>query len=129
MAVSRRNGKIARSEWPVIAARAKLEPLTVIARDYGCTAPNIRYIAREHAKKNAVVFVESPTEEILIRAARRVASEMAFFIVAVDGVRSGALEPLERLRDATDGVMRCAARVLTEFDRPQNGPAASPYIR
>jgi transposase-like protein len=45
MTTVRQKGKIPATEWPAIAARKEAgEPIAHIARDYGCTAPAIRYI-------------------------------------------------------------------------------------
>src|SRR5689334_5279444 len=47
MASVRQKGKIPAAEWPAIAARQHAgEPLAHIAKDYGCTAPAIRYIVK-----------------------------------------------------------------------------------
>lgn len=47
MASAREKGKIARSEWPKIIERYnKGESIAQIGRDYGCTAPAIRYIIK-----------------------------------------------------------------------------------
>jgi hypothetical protein len=45
----REKGKIPRSEWSTILARyAKGDTIAQIARDYGCTAPAIRYIVKRN---------------------------------------------------------------------------------
>jgi transposase-like protein len=47
MAILREKGKIPRSEWTEIFSRyRKGETIAKIARDYGCTAPAIRYIVK-----------------------------------------------------------------------------------
>src|SRR5258708_11577242 len=47
MANPRTKGKIPHGEWPQILAKyARGETIAQIGRDYGCTAPAIRYIIR-----------------------------------------------------------------------------------
>lgn len=47
MAGDREKGKIAHSEWSKIVARYRAgETIAQIGRDYGCTAPAIRYIVK-----------------------------------------------------------------------------------
>ena len=67
-------GKIAREEWPKIAARFQNgETLTEIARSYHCTAPAIRYIVHrvsvrggktkmDRDKLEKVAVLQPPTE-------------------------------------------------------------------
>jgi hypothetical protein len=56
MANKREKGKIPHSEWPNILARySKGETIAQIGRDYGCTAPAIRYII----KRNGMLKDES----------------------------------------------------------------------
>jgi hypothetical protein len=125
---SRRKGKIARSEWPRIAARrASGESQAAIARDYGCSPPNIRYIVKRQKAAGSVepgqrAAPRPPSEaisggDVFPDLGDRFASEMASLIVALDGASAGSRDALSRLREATDGVMLCAARVLIEIER------------
>jgi len=51
MANPRTKGKIAHGEWPQILAKyAEGETIAQIGRDYGCTAPAIRYIIRRSGR-------------------------------------------------------------------------------
>src|SRR6266478_4373823 len=51
MANPRTKGKIPHGEWPQILAKyARGETIAQIGRDYGCTAPAIRYIIRRSGK-------------------------------------------------------------------------------
>ena len=68
--------KVPQSEWSAIAERhSQGEPISSIARNYGCTAPAIRYILKR-AKERAVVSdqrpapVQTPTKPELSQAAR-----------------------------------------------------------
>lgn len=51
MSQKREKGKIAHGEWQKIVARYESgDTITQIGRDYGCTAPAIRYIVRKSGK-------------------------------------------------------------------------------
>src|SRR5215831_17175539 len=51
MANLREKGKISRTEWPNIIARyGNGETIAQIGRDYGCTAPAIRYIIKRSGR-------------------------------------------------------------------------------
>jgi hypothetical protein len=147
MANLRQKGKIPRSEWPNILTRyGKGETIAQIGRDYGCTAPAIRYIVkrsgllksaaiRERAgdagrkqaagQQRARVGVQvvpserTPRERSLGAELRqRVSGDVASFLVALDqAVLDGSLESLASLREATDSLMRSAARTRLELER------------
>lgn len=58
MATIREKGKISRNEWPkILAMYNDGDTIAQIARDYGCTAPAIRYIVKRIGtlRDNAVV--------------------------------------------------------------------------
>jgi hypothetical protein len=58
----REKGKISHSEWPTILARyAKGETIAQIGRDYGCTAPAIRYIIKRSGKLKHGTVAERAT--------------------------------------------------------------------
>jgi hypothetical protein len=127
---SRRKGKIARSEWPRIAARhASGETQAAIARDYACSPPNIRYIVQR--QKNAGCAEPGqplalppkseamPRSNVFPQLGHQFTSEIASLIVALDGASAGSLDALSRLRNAAEGVMLCTARVLIEIERVQ----------
>jgi hypothetical protein len=49
MSAAREKGKIARSEWSKIVARYQAgDSIAQLGRDYGCTAPAIRYIIKRN---------------------------------------------------------------------------------
>jgi hypothetical protein len=132
---SHRKGKIARSEWPRIAARhANGESHAAIARDYGCSAPNIRYIVKgqkkKKKKKKKTGFAEPVQRSALRRQldtalrgkvfselGHRATSELASLIIALDGASAGSRDALSRLHDATVSAMLCLARMLIEIER------------
>jgi hypothetical protein len=129
--MSTAKGKIARDQWPVIAARRrKGETFMSIAKTYGCTPPAIRYIlARDPQeprslpsaeKKNASPDAVGPAEA---RAARdagvginsalrdRINGDIAAFLVAFDTVLDNNTPQTRRaLIEATDRLMRAGAR-------------------
>jgi hypothetical protein len=188
--MKREKGKIPHAEWPAIRARrARGEALASIARDYGCTAPAIRYIVRRGERANDVLTPQlgstgaavPPTpggraaalpregrkgrgrrplttsslaarvpsrpapalltavpevrEEDIARsrdgAARlaedlrtRVISDIAPFLVAIDAAFERASpETFGTLREATNRLMRAAARTLIEIDRVEEASA------
>lgn len=164
MAHLREKGKIPRTEWPNILARyGKGETIAQIGRDYGCTAPAIRYIIkrsgrfkpeREHAaaidggSRQQVVAgprasgmlvrlpdihpivapSESKASEHVLAAdlRRRVTGDVASFLVALDqAVLAESLETILDLQDATDRLMRSAARTRLELERFLSAPKAA----
>jgi transposase-like protein len=144
MEKTRPRGKIPRTEWGAIAARhATGESLARIARDYDCTAPAIRYIVRQESASAAKAEgargapqtpredrgVESPPAaaaadsglDFRLRAAITV--EISAFLVALDdAMGEGKTEALQRLREATDRLLRAAARIRIELERPLGEP-------
>src|SRR5260370_25884196 len=61
MANPRAKGKIPHGEWPQILAKyAGGETIAQIGRDYGCTAPAIRYIIRRSGKLKDGAGEDSP---------------------------------------------------------------------
>jgi hypothetical protein len=146
MGTLREKGKIPHSEWPNIVARyGKGETIAQIGRDYGCTAPAIRYIvkrsgelkgggsAREQlatvrahepsvrADLPAVVVVPQRRagEHVLRPELRqRVSGDVASFLVALDqAVLEGSRASVANLQEATDRLMRSAARTRLELER------------
>jgi hypothetical protein len=152
MANLRQKGKIPRSEWPTILARyGKGETIAQIGRDYGCTAPAIRYIVkrggllksaadRERAatasgahkfggrRRESSTSVRAKFQTMPRRAApkdvlgaelrQRVSGDVASFLVALDqAVLDGSLESVAGLQEATDRLMRSAARTRLELGR------------
>jgi hypothetical protein len=151
MANLREKGKISRSEWPNILARYdKGETIAQIGRDYGCTAPAIRYIIKRSGllksaaptaggsrqpigarrresstsvRANRQTMVVPPKraapEDILGAELRqRVSGDVASFLVALDqAVLDGSFESVASLQEATDRLMRSAARTRLELAR------------
>ena len=164
MPTLRAKGKIHRSEWLKICGKYEGgETIAQISRDYGCTAPAIRYIIKRTGKlkESAIATAATPPvadrrrqaagrllgrEPATIRAnalprternldvelRRRVTGDVAVFLVALDqAVLAPSSESVTALQDATDRLMRSAARVridlehvLDGYDRPS--PAAHP---
>ena len=149
---ARSRGKIPRAEWAAIAARhATGETLASIARDYNCTAPAIRYIVRQEAALaggRQVVSVEmpasdapssreldplaSPVSGFDARLRNAMTVEISAFLVALDDVGvQGTSETYNRLREATDRLLRAAARIRIGLEEApmverskRNGPSA-----
>lgn len=138
MTGKREKGKIPRREWPIISARySKGETMAQIARAYGCTAPAIRYILRRSGLPNdeagvgAVISHGSaarPASSTSLRSIRghvlgpelrqRVSGDVASFLVALDYVDiEGTHESVANLQEATDRLMRSAARTRLELER------------
>jgi hypothetical protein len=87
MANKREKGKIPHSEWPNILGRySKGETIAQIGRDYGCTAPAIRYII----KRNGMLKDEASG----VRAAAVGSRARAGGSAAADGARTQANSPL-----------------------------------
>lgn len=126
--------KIARQEWPAIAARYHQgESLASIARSYDCTPPAIRYIVHrgslaDGGRNRPVQYgatveqpVADPTGQIgcvlsvapeLGSALRdAVTAEIANFMVSLDRAVDEAPPSLDALRRACDQLMRAVARV------------------
>lgn len=156
MANRREKGKIPHQEWPAIRTRyAAGESLASIARDYGCTGPAIRYIvnrpadgtAAEPVRRAAAVAVAepSPAAAPIIRSESpqmaapfdpdlrwRVSSEIASFLAVFDSyLTENSPESCDQLMEATDRLMRVAARTRIELerarhtDRPREGRSAA----
>jgi hypothetical protein len=153
MARKREKGKIPHGEWPNILARyRKGETMAELARAYGCTAPAIRYILKRSGVPNgpageratvshsATARPEAPSTMTTtapslrpIRAhflgpelRRRVSGDVASFLVALDYVDlEGSLESMANLQEATDRLMRSAARTRLELERLLSGQEAS----
>jgi hypothetical protein len=153
MANIREKGKISRTEWPTIVARyGKGETIAQIGRDYGCTAPAIRYIvkrsgllksaadrertattadssrrqvgARRRESNPSVGDFQIPSERAAPRDVlgaelrQRVNGDVASFLVALDqAVLDGSLESVAGLQEATDRLMRSAARTRLELGK------------
>jgi hypothetical protein len=147
MSNPREKGKIPHSEWPEIQVRyGKGESLASIARDYRCTAPAIRYIVKRrlalgdgegdrrpsasgapreaHAapepaeRKSAPVRPPPRLSGITLEVQKRVTTEISFFLVALDiALTHPTNANLLALHDATDRLMRAAARVRIETER------------
>jgi len=146
MSAVREKGKIARSEWPKIVARYRAgDTIAQIGRDYGCTGPAIRYIVKRadaFEKPGTEKKETSPTgqsqplappvtpppfrparsagsEGVLAAELRdRVSGDVASFLVALDQLSSvGSATSAAELREATDRLMRSAARIRLEVER------------
>lgn len=143
---ARRSRKIARQEWAAIKSRhATGESLASIARAYQCTAPAIRYIVRQDAKRVPAASPPQDDERLPLparepaddNAGRRPAAavpssqaagftpelrevmavQIAHFLVAFDAVlASPGAANCDQLRDAVDRLMRAAARVRIELE-------------
>jgi len=169
--------KIARTEWKVIAGRyAAGESLARIARDYGCTAPAIRYVVQQASKlgfrsesevaedlsararggaierqsaartdpvadsteaspdlsasRTAAMHAESGLSGFDPGLRDMVTVEVSTFLVALDSVMvSPASVDFDRLRGATDRLLRAAARVRIELERFRQPSASVSSIR
>ncbi|WP_448189524.1 hypothetical protein [Azospirillum sp. sgz301742] len=145
MAKRREKGKIPHQEWPAIRTRyAAGESLASIARDYGCTGPAIRYIVNRPAEADGLapavaepVRHPAPADSDAPAPARedapmptpapapidpelrwRVSSEIASFLVVFDSfLTENSAESYDQLLDATDRLMRVAARTRIELER------------
>jgi transposase-like protein len=137
--VSREKGKISRHEWPKILTKYNEgETIAKIARDYGCTAPAIRYIVKrigtlKGRSDAAAVAHATPQRKHAARASsanggppnrmdvewrRRVTGDIASFLVALDQVGDDpSTEDLIVLQEATDQLMRSTARIRLEMAR------------
>jgi transposase-like protein len=144
----REKGKIAHSEWPKIVERYRAgDSIAEIARQYGCTAPAIRYIikrsdglrdggARASERRAAPVpsragaaADEAPgllaatprgaAREVLAAELRkRISGDIAGFLVALDqAVVDGSAVSTAELQEATDRLMRSTARIRLELER------------
>jgi hypothetical protein len=140
---TRARGKIPRTEWRAIATRhARGESLARIARDYSCTAPAIRYIVQQEnasATESELPHQGSqdpqaerepegqpagsgspgvPTRfDFRLREAMTI--EISAFLVALDdAIGEGKAGAFQRLREATDRLLRAAARIRIELERP-----------
>jgi transposase-like protein len=129
-------GKIPIREWPSIAARHEQgESLASIARAYGCTAPAISYILRRLADSEGkrggagrsaasepaarLRIVEDGADRSLAPELReRVHSDISAFLVAFDAACDRLTgETGGRLLEATDRLLRAAARTRIELER------------
>ena len=136
MATTREKGKIHRNEWAKIVARYHAgDTIATIGRAYGCTAPAIRYIIKrsgglrsEIAGSERMAFVPAggalrpptsgPAASLGGEIRQRVTGDIAAFLVALDqAVLSGTGPNVETLQDATDRLMRSAARIRLESEK------------
>lgn len=149
MANLREKGKISRSEWPNILARYdKGETIAQIGRDYGCTAPAIRYIIKRSGllkstagregtvpvgarRRESSTSVRASRQSMVVQPKRaapadilgaelrqRVSGDVASFLVALDqAVLDSSFESVASLQEATDRLMRSAARTRLELAR------------
>jgi hypothetical protein len=154
MAGNRDKGKIPHGEWPNILARyRKGETMAELARAYGCTAPAIRYILKRsgvpsfggggergpavsHGSAARPEALSTMTAAPSLRPIRghilvpelrqRVSGDVASFLVALDYVDlEGSPQSMANLREATDRLMRSAARTRLELERLLSGHEAS----
>jgi hypothetical protein len=140
----REKGKIAHSEWSKIVARYRAgESIAQIGRDYGCTAPAIRYIIKRAGAFGATggaVRASAASSNPIARAApttdgggglaadlrERVSGDIASFLVALDqAVVEGSSRSVAELQEATDRLMRSTARVRLELERLLGGEQAA----
>jgi hypothetical protein len=140
-------GKIPHSEWAKIAARREAgESFAEIARDYSCSPPAIRYIVNRTKRRDGspgnslrqrkigrgfIPLVPSASgaatggseRPLQIDAAlrQRVGSAIASFLAAFDASLGGrSASALDELLEATDSLMRAAARTRIELERLRN---------
>jgi hypothetical protein len=121
-------GKIARDQWPAIAARRRAgESFASIARTYGCTAPAIRYIVehepvltggrRSGKEKAGLPDAAEAGEDVPVGAIEsvlrdRVKGDIAAFLVAFETVLDNATAQNRRaLLEVTDRLMHSGARI------------------
>jgi hypothetical protein len=124
-------GKVPHSEWEKIAARrAAGESFAAIARAYDCSPPAIRYIVNrmpgkrgKAAPSKAQLAGQSAArgagpsqfdDELRQRVGQAISSFLAAFDTSLDDTSS---EAFERLLEATDSLMRAAARIRIELER------------
>jgi hypothetical protein len=129
----RLRGKIARAEWPKIAARvAGGESMAAIARSYQCTAPAIRYIVHRSTqlpvpKAPALPhFGGRPTARLLDElrhfalddtAKPHVDGVIFTFLEAVDAfIAARTVESEEALLSATAQILRSTASLRLELE-------------
>src|SRR5487761_139063 len=146
MANPRTRGKIPHAEWPKIAQRfATGESLTVIAKDYQCTAPAIRYIVQRVSSADRAGSADreadrhrpaaaprpsrpgepysvrrQPQAETTVASAiwSRVNSDITNFLAAVDALFAADTEQnRSALLGATDRLLRASARTRMELER------------
>lgn len=137
-------GKIPRSEWSAIRTRYETgKSIASIARHYRCTAPAIRYILRRPlsaggaapahaamtlaAKEPGAAKVLPPIPRpnkarmrspISADLHNRITREVSLFLVALDSVLIDPTETsIATLHDASDRLMRAAARVRIELEQ------------
>ena len=128
-------GKVPHSEWEKIAARrAAGESFAEIARAYDCSPPAIRYIVnRMPLVKGGKAAPSKPRmagraaapgagpsqfdDELRQRVGQAISSFLAAFDTSLDDTSS---EAFERLLEATDSLMRAAARIRIELERLRN---------
>jgi hypothetical protein len=143
--VSREKGKIPRPEWPIILTKYNDgETIAKIARDYGCTAPAIRYIVKRigtlkgkaeadgartppHRKRaasgprgaSANGSARNRSDGVMdVEWRRRVTGDISSFLVALDQVGADpSTDDMVVLQDATDQLMRSTARIRLEMER------------
>jgi hypothetical protein len=144
VARTREKGKIAHGEWPKIVSRySSGETIASIGREYGCTAPAIRYIIKRSGmlkaagdRRPAATKTASPValsrerggdgDVLGAKLRKRVSSDLATFLVALDHVvAEGSIENLANLQDATDFLMRSVARTRMEVERLLAGKGAA----
>ena len=139
MANVRIRGKIARDEWPKIAARFHNgETLTEIGRSYNCTAPAIRYIVARTSTSGAKAkkMGRDKLEKIAVIASAeyrrstrnggfaprdlwgRVNTDIATFLTGIDSLASDDSDAnYEALLEATDRLLWTSARTRLELER------------
>jgi hypothetical protein len=136
-------GKIARDEWPKIAARFHNgETLTEIGRSYNCTAPAIRYIVARTSTSGAKAkkMGRDKLEKIAVIASAeyrrstriggfapnspmrdlwgRVNTDLATFLAGIDSLASDDSDAnYEALLEATDRLLWASARTRLELER------------
>jgi hypothetical protein len=147
-------GKIPRGEWPKILARYRGgETIANIGRDYGCTAPAIRYIIKRTGKlrgaaeknvsehgagqtpragastdrgTNLRPIVSAAADSVLgAELRKRVSGDIASFLVALDQtVLEGTTGSAADLQEAADRLMRSIARIRLDLERLLGGGEA-----
>jgi len=144
----RARGKIRRDEWPEIVGRFKKgETLAAIARSYRCTAPAIRYIVAQTARKATAAVPKHAVSETSAQVVRRLAeagrpsdenspvtrpspnstrediwsrinTDVATFLAAIDELLvAESDDAYEGLLLATDRLLMACARTRLELDK------------
>jgi hypothetical protein len=112
-------GKVPRHEWPAIVRRhAAGESFAVISRDYGCSAPAIRYIVNRFEQlPGGQTAVEGPAADVATRPTPEQRSEFedeALSFGRVPGKHATAdLSALEGASEALEAAQRATSDIAS----------------